>query len=50
METVMTNLRSMFPDAREPDSFVVTRWGEVDTIAGGVSELANIVAKVRHGN
>jgi len=35
METVMTNLRSMFPDVREPDSFVITRWGDVDTIAGG---------------
>lgn len=47
METVMTNLRSMFPDVREPDSFVITRWGDVDTIAGGVSEL-NILGKVGH--
>lgn len=43
----MTNLRSMFPDVREPDSFVITRWGDVDTIAGGVSEL-NILGKVGH--
>ena len=41
METVMTNLRSMFPDVREPDSFVITRWGDVETIAGGVSEPDN---------
>ncbi|KAL9183285.1 hypothetical protein ACHAXT_005072 [Thalassiosira profunda] len=36
-ERVFSNLRSMFPDITEPDDYVITRWGQEDTIRGAYS-------------
>lgn len=37
LDTVMNNLKAMFPTIREPDNFFITRWGQEENAKGAYS-------------